>query len=51
MPPKLTTAKFIEKSRAIHGDRYDYSKVEYLASETKICIICKKHGEFWQTPH
>lgn len=30
---------------------YDYSKVEYINSETKVCIICPKHGEFWQTPH
>ena len=29
---------------------YDYSKVEYINAKTKICIICKIHGEFWQTP-
>ena len=47
----LTTEQFIEKAIKVHGDKYDYSKVEYVNSETKVCIICKKHGEFWQTPH
>ena len=42
--------KFIEKAREIHGDKYDYSKIEYKGAHTKICIICPKHGEFWQTP-
>ena len=48
---KLTTKEFIKKAREVHGDRYDYSKVEYEGTSTKICIICKKHGEFWQTPY
>lgn len=42
--------KFIEKSIKKHGNRYDYSKVEYVNSTTKVCIICPEHGEFWQTP-
>lgn len=46
----MTTKEFIEKAKKIHGDRYDYSKVNYVNSKTKICIICQKHGEFWQTP-
>ena len=47
---KIRTEIFIEKARKIHGDKYDYSKaVVYLNAETKICIICPKHGEFWQT--
>ena len=47
---KLTKEQFIEKAKAIHGDKYDYSKVEYENQQTKVCIICPKHGEFWQTP-
>lgn len=43
--------KFIEKAKAIHGDKYDYSKVKYKNANTKVCIICPEHGEFWQTPH
>ena len=44
------TIWFINKSREIHGNRYDYSKVKYVDMVTKVCIICQKHGEFWQTP-
>lgn len=48
---KLTTNEFIEKAKKIHGDKYDYNKVDYINNRTKICIICKEHGEFWQTPN
>lgn len=47
---KLTTEEFIEKAKAIHGDKYDYSKAQYVNKKTKVCIICPEHGEFWQTP-
>ena len=42
---------FIEKSKEIHGDRYNYSLVKYKNVHDKVCIICPEHGEFWQTPH
>ena len=45
---RLTTEEFIRRAREVHGDKYDYSKVEYTDSRTKICIICREHGEFWQ---
>lgn len=45
-----TRESFIEKAKAVHGDYYDYSKVDYIKSEVEVCIICPKHGEFWQTP-
>lgn len=45
---KLTTEEFIEKAKQVHGDRYDYSKVNYINSRTKVCIICPEHREFWQ---
>ena len=45
-----TLEKFIEDARAVHGDKYDYSKVDYKDCKTKVCIICPIHGEFWQTP-
>lgn len=41
---------FIEKAMKKHGDRYDYSKVNYINNRTKVCIICPEHGEFQQTP-
>lgn len=47
---KLTTEEFIAKAKAVHGDRYDYSKVEYVDNKTKVCIICNEHGEFMQLP-
>jgi very-short-patch-repair endonuclease len=47
---RLTKEQFIEKARKIHGNIYDYSKVEYINKNTKVCIICPEHGEFWQTP-
>lgn len=48
---KSGTKEFIEKAKQIHGDKYDYSKVNYINNCTKVCIICPKHGEFWQTPN
>ena len=46
----LSREDFIKKACKIHGDKYDYSKVEYVNARTKVCIICPDHGEFWQTP-
>ena len=51
MPGKLTTESFIEKAKNVHGNRYDYSKVNYDGTLKKVCIICHEHGDFWQTPH
>ena len=42
---------FIEKSKIIHGDTFDYSKAKYINASAKIEIGCKKHGYFWQTPN
>lgn len=47
---KLTTEEFIKRAKNVHGDKYDYSKAEYSNCNTKVCIICPKHGEFWQSP-
>ena len=48
---RKTTAQFIEQAKALHGDKYDYSKVMYNTSNIKVTIICKIHGEFNQTPN
>lgn len=45
-----TRDEFIEKARQVHGDKYDYSKVEYVNSKTPIVIVCPIHGEFKQKP-
>jgi very-short-patch-repair endonuclease len=47
---KLNILEFIEKAEKIHGNKYDYSKVEYVNNYTSVIIICKKHGEFLQKP-
>lgn len=41
-------ASFVEKARAIHHDRYDYSKMKYTGSDNKIEIVCNVHSSFWQ---
>ena len=47
---KPTAQEFAERAREIHGDKYDYSNVDYKNARTKICIVCPEHGEFWQVP-
>ena len=51
MPRKKTKDEFIKEANKIHNNKYDYSKVEYIDSHTKVCIICPIHGEFWQLPY
>ena len=46
----LSTDIFISRAKQIHGNKYDYSKVKYINLTEKVCIICPKHGEFWQQP-
>jgi len=40
----------ISQFREVHGDRYDYSKVQYFGNRTKVEMICDAHGIFWQEP-
>ena len=47
----MNTQLFIEKAKEMHGDKYDYSKVEYINAKTNVIIICKEHGECMQTPN
>jgi hypothetical protein len=46
----LNTKKFIERSISVHGQRFNYSLVEYVNNETKVKIICGHHGVFLQAP-
>ena len=46
-----TTESFIENSEKVHGDKYDYSNVNYVNAYTPVEIICKKHGSFTQKPN
>lgn len=51
MKNRMNPSDFLLKAREVHGWKYDYSKAEYTNTDTKVCIICPEHGEFWQTPH
>ena len=42
---------FIRKSNIVHNEKYDYSKVDYINTSTKVCITCLEHGDFFQTPY
>ena len=46
----LTKDIFIKRCKEKHDNKYDYSLVDYVNTKTKVEIICKKHGEFLQTP-
>jgi len=45
------TKIFIEKAKKVHGDKYDYSLVNYISSKKKVNIICPVHGLFEQIPY
>ena len=48
MGKSLTQQQFLEKSRIVHGDKYDYSKVVYVGNRHKVIIGCPIHGDFLQ---
>lgn len=50
MSKKKTTKQFIEEAKLVHGNKYDYSKSEYVNATTKVIIVCPQHGEFLQRP-
>ena len=45
---KLTTTTWKLKAIEVHGSMYDYSKVTYTNTTSKVVIVCKGHGEFPQ---
>lgn len=48
---QLTTKKFIENAKRVHGDRYDYSQTNYIKAIEPVAIICREHGIFYQQPN
>lgn len=48
---KLTTEDFIKKAKAVHGNKYDYSKTVYVNQKTDVIITCPLHGDFKQRPN
>ena len=47
----MTRESFIEEAKKIHGEKFDYSKVEFKNKYTPVIIICPEHGEFTQKPY
>lgn len=45
---KSNTSDFINKSKNIHGDLYDYRETVYTKAHDKVIIICKKCNEKFQ---
>lgn len=50
MARRVTTADFIARAKAVHGDRYDYSLAEYQSNQKHVTIVCCEHGPFQQSP-
>ena len=51
MSRKLPQIEVLERFKKVHGDKYDYSLVEYNGTNSKVEIICPSHGSFEQTPN
>ena len=47
---KQSYADFLRAARNIHGDKYDYTQVQYAGTQVPVRIICPQHGEFMQSP-
>lgn len=45
-----TKSDFVMSAKSVHGDKYDYSSVQYKGANNKVTIKCKRHGEFLQQP-
>ena len=48
---KVTFDMFLERAKAKHGNKYNYSKVNWINTRIKIEIVCPEHGSFWQKPY
>ena len=45
---RVIVEDLLNNYKEIHNNKYDYSKVQYINSLTKIEIICPIHGTFFQ---
>ena len=50
---KKTKQQFTKDAKRVHGNKFDYSHVDYISTGTKVKIKCKikGHGFFDQTPN
>ena len=39
-------SNFIKKAKLLHGNKYDYSNINYVNSHTPIKLVCEEHGKF-----
>lgn len=46
-----TTKSFIQAAKEKHGNKYNYDRVDYVHSKSKIVVTCSKHGDFKQSPN
>lgn len=49
---RMTLKQFLVKAHKVHGDDYDYSLINnnnFVNSQTKVPIICSRHGLFYQS--
>ncbi|MBK6265342.1 hypothetical protein JKA74_09850 [Marivirga sp. S37H4] len=47
---RFTKEDFLRKAKKVHGNQYDYSKVDFKSVQTRVIIICNQHGEFELRP-
>lgn len=50
MASRKTQQEFIDEAIKVHGNKYDYSKVQYKNNRTKVIIVCPMHGDFQISP-
>lgn len=43
--------EFLIEANKKFPNKFDYSKVNFINHRTKVCIVCKMHGEFYNTPY
>jgi very-short-patch-repair endonuclease len=48
---RKTHEEFVEESKLIHDDKYNYDKTIYLLDREKVIITCPLHGDFEQLPN
>lgn len=50
MVRRYTTDEWVAKAISVHGDRYNYSRVDYKGADYEVIIGCEDHGWFEQKP-
>lgn len=48
---RLSKDEFLKRAKEIHGEKFDYSQVDYKNNSEPVIIICPNHGPFEQIPH